>query len=227
MLLSQDCVICQARSGDDILCADCSAKLKAIEIDPTTSCPQCAMPSPTGKRCGACLKAGFSFDKTVVCYAYRFPMDRLVSAYKFHGKVGLARWFADRLLDAVKQENGCRNEKIVDVIVPVPLHDNRIVERGYNQAWEIARLLSKKLGCESLPEGLSRVLDIKPQRELSKSARQTNPKGAFACRLDLTGKRVAIVDDVMTTGATLEEIASVLRAAGAISVVNWVIARTL
>src|SRR5205823_3972539 len=121
------------------------------------------------------------------------------------------------LTDKVRAEN-------VDHVVPVPLSAERLRQRGFNQAVEIARHLRKDRLELSLCE---RTRDAPPQMELPYDQRQRNVRGAFRCARNLAGKRIAVVDDVMTTGATLDEMARTLKAAGAEHVSNWVIARTL
>jgi ComF family protein len=109
----------------------------------------------------------------------------------------------------------------------LPLAIDRQRERGYNQAQEIARVISARTGIQLLPRGLSRVRATPPQAALPWTERAKNVRGAFLCELDLSGVSVALVDDVMTTGASLTEAARVLKASGAASVENWVVARTL
>jgi predicted amidophosphoribosyltransferase len=109
----------------------------------------------------------------------------------------------------------------------LPLAVERQRERGYNQALEIARVIGTRTGVPLLPRGLSRVRATPPQAALPWAERAKNVRGAFACELDLSGLTVALVDDVMTTGASLAEAAKILKASGATSVENWVVARTL
>lgn len=114
-----------------------------------------------------------------------------------------------------------------DFIVPIPLHPARLRERGFNQALEIARRVSKKTGIALLPNVCKRVKNTASQTGLPWKERQKNIRSAFACEMDLTGKHIAVLDDVMTTGATLNELARLLRKRGAVEVSGWVVARTL
>ena len=114
----------------------------------------------------------------------------------------------------------------VDLVVPVPLHDARLRERGYNQSMEIARGIASRLDLPLAAEAMARVRDTAAQLELPWKARRENVRGAFSCRQSLDGKTIAVVDDVMTTGATLAEVAATLKKFGAARVVNWVVART-
>ena len=114
-----------------------------------------------------------------------------------------------------------------DFIVPMPLHPAKLRERGFNQALEIARRVSEKCGIPLLPGACKRIKDTASQAGLPWKEREKNIRGAFTCETDLAGKHIAVLDDVMTTGATLNELAKVLRKHGATRVSGWVVARTL
>ena len=129
-------------------------------------------------------------------------------------------WLANELA-------ACIGTPGVDCILPLPLSAQRMRERGFNQAQEIARPLSRKFGLALVPDACARALDCAPQASLPWKERQANIRNAFECRIDLSGKSVAVVDDVVTTGAALNECARVLKRHGAARVENWVAARTL
>lgn len=150
---------------------------------------------------------------------YTFPVDALVQAYKYAGDLSLARLLADALVRVVAAD--------VHAIIPMPLAPARLRERGFNQAQELARHLSATLSLPLLTHACRKISDTAVQATLPFSARARNVRGAFVCDADLRGMRVAIVDDVMTTGATLNELARVLKRAGAVHVSGWVVARTL
>jgi len=213
--IGQDCVLCGTQGGPDLLCAACLAELPALP----EHCPQCALPSPGGAPCGSCLNHPPRFDATLALWRYEFPCDRLVQALKYRGRLALAGFFARRLAALLPPK--------VDLIVPMPLHPRRLAERGFNQALEIARGLARHLGRPIEPRGVLRVKDTLPQTQLPYEERAKNVRRAFLCKLDLSGARVAVVDDVMTTGATLNEFARALKRAGATRVENLVIARTV
>lgn len=196
------------------LCAQCEAELPRLE---RPLCPRCALESPGGAICGRCLSQSPAYDATHAALAYDFPADTLVHALKFRGELALAPLLAGLLADKLRGDR-------VDHVVPVPLSAERLRRRGYNQAVEIARHLRKDALELALCE---RTRDAPPQIELPYAERQRNVRGAFRCTRALIGARVAVVDDVMTTGATLDEMARTLKAAGAMHVVNWVVARTL
>ena len=180
-------------------------------------CPRCALESPRGAVCGRCLAEPPQYDATVAALAYAFPADVLIHALKFRGELALAPLLAEVFSQRIDQ-----TEK-VDLIVPVPLSARRLRERGYNQSAEIARRLRSRAPLELFLCERSR--DSAAQTDLPWSERQRNVRGAFRCARGVSGT-VAVVDDVMTTGATLNEVALVLKRAGAGRVVNWVVART-
>ncbi|HEY3073931.1 MAG TPA: ComF family protein [Burkholderiales bacterium] len=213
LLFGGSCFVCRGAARAP-LCAQCEAELPRLE---RPLCPRCALESPGGAICGRCLSQSPAYDATHAALAYDFPADTLVHALKFRGELALAPLLAGLLADKLRGDR-------VDHVVPVPLSAERLRRRGYNQAVEIARHLRKDALELALCE---RTRDAPPQIELPYAERQRNVRGAFRCTRALIGARVAVVDDVMTTGATLDEMARTLKAAGAMHVVNWVVARTL
>ena len=169
--------------------------------------------------CGACLSNPPHFETTIALWLYQFPCDRLVQALKYRAWLALAPFFARSLASRALAE--------VDIVLPMPLHPRRLAQRGFNQALEIARDLARRTGATLEPRGARRTRDTIPQTDLPYEERARNIRGAFASDLDLSGKAVAVVDDVMTTGATLNELAGVLKRAGAAGVHNLVIARSV
>lgn len=212
LLFGGSCFLCRG-AAPGLVCADCEAELPWLGAE---VCPRCALASPAGALCGRCLAEPPPFDATLAALWYRFPADVLVQALKFGGQLALARYLATLLRKSLA-------DAAVDYVVPVPLSAARLRERGYNHAGEIARRLAK--GRLEL-ELCERTRDARPQIELPFAERQRNVRGAFAVRRPLAGATVAVVDDVMTTGATLAEMARALKGAGAARVVNWVLART-
>ncbi len=211
----EDCLLCGAEGGPELLCSACIAELPAL----AESCPRCALPSPAAAVCGSCLKRPPHFDATLALWRYEFPCDGLVQALKYRARLALAGFFARSLAS--------RPLPAFDVIVPMPLHPKRVAERGFNQALEIARGLARHRGRSMARRGVLRVKDTLPQADLPYEERAKNVRGAFLCKLDLSGASVAVLDDVMTTGATLNELARALKRAGAARVENFVIARTV
>lgn len=203
------CFVCRG-AARKMLCERCDADLPRL-MQPL--CPRCALESPGGAVCGRCLAQPPRYDATVAALAYAFPADALVHALKFRNELALAPFLSSLLKERIGQ---------ADCIVPVPLSSQRLRERGYNQAVEIARHLGGKLELDAC----ARERDAPPQAGLDREARRRNVRGAFRCKRAFAGEHVAVVDDVMTTGATLDALAGALKAAGAAKVTNWIVCRT-
>ena len=217
-LFGGTCYLCRGDS-EGLLCAPCMDDLPYLA---RPRCPQCALPSADGRLCGRCLGDPPAYDATTAVFAYAFPADVLVQGLKFRGELALASLLADALQGELRTSAA----EPVDLVVPVPLHDLRLRERGYNQSMEIARSLARRLGLPVEPDLCIRVRDTAAQLGLPWKERRENVRSAFSCRRAVEGKRLAVVDDVMTTGATLNEVAVTLKKFGATRVSNWVVART-
>ena len=215
--LPQTCSLCANPSGDALLCDACIDEMPRIG----ESCPRCASASPASATCGACLVAPPPQAATIAAWRYAFPADRLLHAFKYRGRLAFAEPLADAIVAAVT----ARGSAAPDVLVAVPLARSRQLVRGYNQSQEIARRVSSRLRVP-LANGLRRVRDAPPQAGSDLAARARNVRGAFAATRRHDGLAVAIVDDVMTTGATLAAAAAAMRDSGATRVEAWVVART-
>ncbi|SMG32471.1 comF family protein [Paraburkholderia susongensis] len=165
------------------------------------------------------------FDASFALADYRAPLDTLAVGLKFRARLMLAREFAQRLA-RLAQDASSHEADYPDVIAPVPLAGRRLAARGYNQAWQIAKPLARALGVRSNATLLQRTLDTTPQSRLDLEARRQNVSRAFRVAHAVRGLHVGIVDDVMTSGATLEALAHTLKAAGARRVTNFVALRT-
>lgn len=216
------CLLCRGSADgageEGLLCAACERDLP--RLDRGGLCPRCALPCAGGTLCGACLTSPPRFDATIAALAYRFPADVLIQALKFHGTLAIATLLGRALAQCIA------GTAPVDVVMPVPLSAARLRGRGYNQSMEIARGLARAAGLKPEPWLCERVRDTPAQVELPHAERARNVRGAFRCPRPLDAVTVAVVDDVMTTGATLDEIAGALKRSGARRVVNWVAART-
>jgi ComF family protein len=215
-LLAQDCLLCQAASGDRLICEACERELPST----ASACPRCALAGSSNAECGACIADPPHYDASCAAFIYAYPLDTLIQALKYGGQLALAALFARKLHQRIGAATG------IDLIVPLPLHPARLAERGFNQAAEIARALSRFTGIAMDARLARRVRNTAPQTALPWRERAANMRQAFACERDLAGLRVAVVDDVMTTGATLNEFACALKRSGAARVENWVVART-
>jgi ComF family protein len=214
-MLPAQCVLCGASTGAARVCDACATTLPRMPAD---RCARCASALPTGGTCGACLERSPHYDAVSAAYAYEFPVDALIQAYKYGGDLTLAPLLARELARVLNDT--------ADAIIPMPLARERQRSRGFNQAQELARGIGRALRVPVLASACRKVAETPPQAGLSLAARARNVRGAFVCDSDLSGKHVAVVDDVMTTGATLNELARVLKRAGAAHVSGWVVART-
>lgn len=216
-LLPQDCLLCASGAGGELLCPACLADLPQLT---ETRCPRCALPSTHSETCGRCQRHPPHFDTMIAAFPYSFPLDRMIQKLKYGHQLALARWFGERLVAACPNLTG-------DLIIPMPLHDRRLAERGFNQALEICRPLARHLGIAIDHAACTRLRETLPQEGLSLRERRRNLKNAFACSADLSGRHVVLVDDVVTTGASVDECARTLRLHGAAQITVLAIARTL
>jgi ComF family protein len=221
-LLPTQCAVCRGWSLAR-LCADCLRR----HAGPVARCTRCALAVPAGATvCGACLQAPPPFARSIAAVDYAFPWSDLVSAFKSRSALDLAPALASLVAGAVQASDA----PPVALIVPVPLGRTRLAERGMNQAWELARRVAATLAIDAAPQLLQRLIDTTHLAALPRAQRMARIRGAFAVAPGqarrLHGLRVALVDDVMTSGATAAEASRVLLAGGASDVQVWVLART-
>lgn len=221
LLLPRSCLLCGI-SAHATLCPDCKDDLPRL---PAFACPICAAPlGMPALACGACLKSPPAYDATHAALRYDFPVDQLVLNLKFGHRAFSRRLASADFLAGMLLADAPAGGS---VIVPVPLSRQRLKERGFNQALEIARPLARARHLPIDTRSLVRVRDTAPQSLLPWRARKRNVRHAFECLGDFSGRAVIVVDDVMTTGATLDAVARTLKDHGAASVTNWVAARAV
>ena len=216
-VFSPRCLLCgeSGVEGRD-LCRACAEALPWND----SACLRCALPLPAPGICGACLQRPPPLTETHAAFVYGFPLDRLVPRFKFHSDLA-----AGRLLSELMAQ-GLRGLPKPEALVPVPLHDSRLRQRGYDQALQLAKPLARALQVPLLPQLLVRRRATAPQSELDAGARQRNLRRAFEVRAgEALPDHVTLIDDVMTTGATLEAAAKSLLRAGVARVDAWVCAR--
>jgi ComF family protein len=199
--IGQDCTLCGSGSQGPLVCAQCQRRL-----------PYCAPGSAEG------LAASMAFDDAFAALEYRFPIDRLIHRFKFAGDLAVGHWLARQLARAVTALPA------PGLLVAPPLTGQSLRERGFNQALEIAKVVGRATGARVDFAAMAKVRATRPQLGLGLRERRANLRGAFTCRRTFSGEHVAIVDDVLTTGATADALARALKDAGAGRVSVWAVA---
>ncbi|MEI7429871.1 MAG: ComF family protein [Betaproteobacteria bacterium] len=214
---AQDCLLCSAVSEKELLCNACAADLPLL---PQSSCPRCAQPAPGGQICGRCLSKTPHFDAAMAAFLYNFPLDKLIQSFKYGQRIAVGAYFGRQLAKLTQP-------LAADLIIPMPLHTERLRERGFNQALELARPVSEKWRIPIDYTSCQRIRNTTSQADLHWRERVKNVRGAFHCTADFSGKRIVLIDDVMTTGASLDECARTLKLHGAAEITVLVVARAL
>ena len=211
------CLVCAGKgAAQRDLCPACELELPQLKV----YCERCAEPLSKAGLCGRCQQYEPHYDKAIAPFVYAPPLDRLIKGFKFNKRLEAGRLLADLMADFL--EPVARP----DCLLPVPLHPNRLRERGFNQALELARPLAKRLAVPLQATALQRVRDTPQQAQMTLGERQRNLRGAFILHEKLKARHVAIIDDVMTSGSTVDEVARVLRTAGVTKIQVWICART-
>ena len=214
--LPSACVLCAAHlPARQFLCPDCDAALPWLG----PACVRCATPLPYAGVCGPCQQQAPGYERAVAALRYEAPVAQWVQQLKFHRALAHARLMGELLARRLPAAPA------IDAIVPVPLHARRLRGRGFNQALEIARPIAAAFNLPLLTDALVRRSATAAQTELPRARRRANVRKAFAARDSVNGLRIAVVDDVMTTGSTLTAVAMALKRAGAKEVHAWVVAR--
>ncbi|KOR11352.1 amidophosphoribosyltransferase [Stutzerimonas stutzeri] len=218
------CLLCDERCEGQPLCSPCEADLPWLD----GRCTVCAVPLPSrGLVCGECLKRPPSYDHVEVPWRFAFPVDALITRFKHQARWPYGRLLGERLAHHLEHAfaDGLPRP---DLLLPVPLARRRLRQRGFNQAQMLADWLSRPLGIATDARVLERVLDTPAQQQLDAATRRRNLRQAFAIATaaDVKGRHLALVDDVLTTGATAEALARLLKRAGAERVDVYCLART-
>jgi len=203
------------RPADRGFCVDCRREFPLV----AAPCPTCGLPGSCD--CTGRPEASWHIDTLAAPYLYTRPVSDLLHRLKYGRERLLGRALGLLLADALP------NPADFDAIVPVPLHSTRLRERTFNQADEIARPIASQLRIRLLTRGIRRRLTTRPQASLARVERIANMAHAFSVACDLRGRHVAIVDDVITTGATINALAIALKRAGASRVAGWAVARAV
>ncbi len=223
------CTLCAAEVHHSIaLCKGCKADLPWI----ASGCRSCGFPLPSGTHqliCGECLTEGTPFTLAITPLLYQKPIDRLITSFKHRRGFMQGHLLAQLLLDAIRDhyiDDDGIEIRLPDVIIPVPLHWQRFLWRGYNQSAELGKHLGKELNIPCRHDLIKRLRRTPSQQGLSREQRLHNLRDAFQIKQIIPFKRVALLDDVITTGATTHEIARLLLKHGAEEIHVWAIART-
>ncbi len=220
LLLPSSCLVCKQKlSHLSFLCGDCHAKL----VFNKQVCEQCALPIESGKKCGACLSSPPPFNITLAPFCYKPPLTTWITQLKFQQKLANAKILAEIL--ALEIEKHYKNQEMPSLIVPIPLHSQRLRQRGFNQAVEIAKPIAKKFNLPLIYDHFRRDKNTQAQSLLSAYARRANMAGAFKIDRSIAADHVAIVDDVMTTGQTVRVFSRLLQQSGIKKIDVWCCAR--
>lgn len=221
----QSCLLCdETTDTPQPICTPCESELPWLG----DQCSICALPLPmAGLRCGQCATQPPAFERVLAPWAYDFPIDSLIARFKHQAKWPLGRLMGELLAQSL-QHHFNEGLEPPDALVPVPLANRRLRQRGFNQASMLARWLSATLKIPCEEQLLRRVLDTPAQQALDARARRRNLRQAFAITPDavLGNRHLALVDDVLTTGATAQALARLLLDAGAARVDVYCLART-
>ncbi len=201
------------------LCNACHADLPWYR---SARCPQCALPALDNAHCGICLQHPPAFDHTLAGLRYAFPLNRLLHQFKYQQDLAAGALLSGLLLQAADPPAA-----LPDSMIAMPMHTHRLQQRGFNHALEIAKVIQTQWKIPLLPDGCIRLTDTPTQAGLDLKTRIRNLRSAFATEKNWQGKHVLIVDDVMTTGASMHALATVIKRAGARQVTALVLARTL
>lgn len=213
------CTLCGTTTPGALLCEPCAAELPWN----TPCCPGCALPTASGALCPACAQAAEPYDAAFSALRFEGPVQRAVHGLKYSARFLNAALLASLMAQPLKQRLG----PLPQLLLPMPLARGRQFKRGYNQAQQLAAELGKALAIPVNTIAAKRLRTTEDQIGKSRRERQANVKGAFTLSADVTGQHIALVDDVMTTGATLAELSRAARAAGAARIEVWTAARAV
>ncbi len=221
-LFPYHCILCHGKSDRNLdLCIECEQSLPWLK----NVCNYCSAPLVIPQTvCGRCLNKTFPFDKLSIFFSYTEIIKKMIIGLKFQQRLIYAHILGTLLAEKISSEY--QNENLPDIIIPVPLHKKRLSERGFNQAIELARPISKKLNIRIGYKCCKRVINTAAQSTLPANQRSTNVKNAFSAKKNLEKQHIALLDDVMTTGHTLIEISRALHDVGVKRIDVWCCART-
>lgn len=226
-LLASCCVLCDAQvTGSLSLCLPCSQDLPRINV----SCYRCGLPLQYALKatlCGQCQQSVPPIDYLISSLLYAYPVGYLMSQLKFKHDLTLASIFSHLLVMTLEAHYSEQSTRLPELIVPVPLHKSRLRERGFNQALEIARPLAKHFNIPLSINTLQRVNPTQAQSLLTAAERRKNLRNSFVIAQQPIAEHIVLVDDVVTTGTTVYELARLLKSSGVKTVGVWAVARAI
>lgn len=227
-IIPHRCIVCKAFANNSEpplnpyapnMCSECRQALPELKY----ACAKCCQPIHIGELCGKCITESHYFDIVYCAYAYNFPIDKLIHQIKYGDKPEMIRCLGDLLIDHIHQHRDIRTPP--ELLIPVPSHPSRIRQRGFNQSLELTKHLSSKLNITFLRHSIAKCKATSPLASLNLKKRQVAIRNSFRVKQPVNAKHVAIVDDVMTSGATASELARTLKRDGVKYVEVWCIAR--
>lgn len=213
------CLLCSGPANPGTICDGCRNSLPWNRV----ACPVCALPlaAAAAHVCGSCAAEAPHFDSALSAFRYETPIKQAIAGLKYHAQFRQSRWLGAELAALV----AARPQLFPELLIPVPLHAKRLRERGYNQALELARGISRVLAIDIDWQTATRVRETADQIGKRAVERRREVRGAFAVDARIAGRHIALIDDVMTTGSTVNELARACREAGAARIEVWTAAR--
>ena len=210
------CILCKALDSQEGFCSGCRQ-----DITPPMGalCPSCALPVEKAGLCGRCLQHPMAFDAVYAARPYTYPLTHLIYAFKYQKRLSFAKPLAQLMLENIPPKT--------DILIPMPLHFKRLQERGFNQSQMLASYLAQHTKMLLLSTAVTRIRNTPKQSLLNEQMRHSNLRDAFYIHpKQIEGLSITLIDDVITSGASLHALAQSLKKAGAASVICWVLART-
>ncbi|HWV16482.1 MAG TPA: ComF family protein [Cellvibrio sp.] len=230
-LLPTQCLLCGCTLSGQLLCEGCRADLPWIKAD-QPHCRQCALALTTeAEFCGQCLRQPPAFSRSYIAFAYRHPLDNLIHRFKYRRTLASGKLLGQLFSDYIQKCSTAADWHRPDLLIPTPMHWTRRWQRGFNQADQLGQYLARATGIPLANRLVQRRERTQAQKALTRRERQKNLRNAFylapAQREKIRGKCIALVDDVVTTTATMRELSQFLNKAGAGEIQVWALARTM
>jgi ComF family protein len=230
-LLPTQCLLCAVTLKDELLCEGCLYNLPWAQRY-EHSCQQCAIAlTSAGDFCGHCLHQPPAFSRSIIPFAYQYPLTPLIHSFKYHRKLTQGKLLGELLAQHIHDCLAQANWQTPDLLIPTPMHWTRRWQRGFNQAEILGQYIARTTGVPMATRIIQRRHRSPAQKELTRRERQKNLRKAFfispAAQQKIIGKRIALIDDVVTTTATMRELSKLLIAAGAKDVEVWALTRTM